>query len=375
MKKEIISIVLIIPFVLSSCLKEVADGRPVLTNRTVLFYMAGDNSLSAETQEKIDALSAAWNIKGDNHLLVYQDREGEELPRLLEIKTGADGKGVAEEVETYEEENSASASVFARVLTDVVLRYPASDYGLVMFSHGSGWLPAGTYAVPRSAATDGTDEMEIRDFAAAIPEGQFSFIVFESCLMAGAEVAYELTGKTEYMLASSTEIVSPGFTPLYGKLLECLYSSTPALEEFARTYYEHCNSLIGDDRSATVSVIHPSALEPLKKLLKSAESKVEHWEWIDRSGIQHFDRRQSNYLYYDLEGYIRQVGSQEDINELAGILDAAVTYKSATESFMPGSNYGFHIDRHCGLTIYIPVAEYTYLYAQRKRLKLFSENQ
>lgn len=374
-KIRIISVTLMASLLLlSSCLEEMADGTPEKVNRTVLFYMAGDNDLSEETQQKIDALCAAWKVTGDNHLLVFRD-DADNAPQLLEIKAGTDGKGVVEVVETYEEENSASAKVFGAVLTDVVLRYPAMDYGLIWFSHGSGWLPSQTFATPRSVGMDGRDEMELQDFAAAIPEGQFSFIVFESCLMAGAEVAYELIGKTEVMLASGTEIVSPGFMPLYDKLLDCLYRKTPALEEFAAGYYEYYNSLQGDYRSATVSIIRPSALEPLKGLLESAEGNVEHWEWLDRSNLQHFDRRKSDYLFYDLEGYIRRIGSQEDLNKLAGILDAAVVYKAATEAFMPDSKYGFTISSYCGLTIYIPVANFTYLNARRKLLKLFSINQ
>lgn len=372
-KQRIISMLLITLQwqLLTSCLKETADNIPEKVNRTVLFYMAGDNSLSEETQEKIDALCAAWQVTGDNHLLVYRD-DADHLPQLLEIKAGADGKGVAEVLETYEEENSASAKVFGNVLTDVVLRYPAADYGLIWFSHSSGWLPLQTFVRPRSVGMDGQDEMELRSFAAVIPEGQFSFIIFESCLMAGAEVAYELSGKTEMLLASGTEIVSPGFTPLYGKLLDCLYRKRPALEEFAESYYTYCNFQQGDSRSATVSVIRPPALAPLKELLASAESRVEHWEWIDRRGLQHFDRRKSDYLFYDLEDYIRRIGSQDDINRLAGVLDAAVLYKAATKSFMPDSQYGFAINGYCGLTIYVPLAQYSYLNAQRELLKLFN---
>ena len=80
---KIISIILIILPLFSSCLKEVVDSRQRLPERTILFYMAGDNSLSEETQEKVDALAAAWNIAGENRLLVYQDRGGENAPRLL----------------------------------------------------------------------------------------------------------------------------------------------------------------------------------------------------------------------------------------------------------------------------------------------------
>lgn len=372
---RIISIILTIPLLCTSCLDEEADNREQLPNRTVLFYMAGDNSLSGETQEKVDALAAAWNIGGENHLIVYQDRGGEYPPRLLEIKTGADGKGTAEVVEEYEPENSALKTVFARVLTDVVLRYPASDYGLVMFSHGSGWLPAGTLASPRSVVKDGNSELELSDFTAAIPDGQFSFIVFESCLMAGAEVAYELKNKTEYILVSSAEIVSPGFTPLYDKMLERLYKMTPDLTGFAQDYFNHCNLQSGDKRSATISVIQPTALLPLKPLLARMESQVQNLDRLERGDIQHFDRRQANHLYYDLEDYVRTIGTQADINELAGILEGAVVYRAATETFMPASSYGFSIRQHCGLTIYIPDYRYPYLNNRRTQLLLFSENQ
>lgn len=371
----IISIILIIPLLFSSCLKEEADNRQQLPERTILFYMAGDNSLSGETQEKVDALASAWNIKGENRLLVFQDRGGENAPRLLEIKTGADGKGTIEVLEEYKDGNSASIKVFVRVLNDMVRYCPSSDYGLVLFSHSSGWFPAGTFAQPRSVVTDGDTEFELVDFARAIPNGQFRFIIFESCLMAGAEVAYELKDKTNYILASSAEILSPGFTPLYGKMLECLYKTAPDLTGFAGEYYDYCNRLSGDNRSATVSVVSTAGIDLLKSLLARAESHVEHWEWVERDGIQHFDRRAKDYLFYDLEGYIKSIGTQEEINELAGILEGTVLYKAATDEFMPGDPYGFPVKQHCGLTIYIPVAKFRELNTYRKRLLLFSENQ
>ena len=372
---KIISIILIIPPLFSSCLEEEADNRQLLPERTILFYMAGDNGLSEETQEKVDALVSAWNIADENRLLVFQDRGGENAPRLLEIKAGSNGKGMIELLEEYKDGNSATTKVFARVLNDMVRHCPSSDYGLVLFSHSSGWFPTGTFAQPRSVVTDGDTEFELIDFARTIPNGQFRFIIFESCLMAGAEVVYELKDKTDYIFASSAEILSPGFTPLYGKMLECLYKFTPDLTAFASEYYDYCNGLSGDNRSATVSVISTAGLTPLKSLLARAESHVEHWEWVERDGIQHFDRRAKDYLFYDLEGYIKSIGTQEEINELAGILEGTILYKAATDEFMPGAPYGFPIKQHCGLTIYIPVAKFKELHTQRNRLLLFSDNQ
>lgn len=355
--------------VFTSCLNESADSLPRTPSRTILFYMAGDNSLRDETQDKINALAEAWAVEGDNHLLVYQDCGVS--PRLLEIKSGADGKGMVQVLAEYDNENSAAPHIFSRVLNDMTHLYPGCDYGLIMFSHSTGWLPKGTFTHPYSVAEDMGREMELPEFAEVIPNGMFRFIIFESCLMAGVEVAYELKDKTEYILASSAEILSPGFTPLYDKMLACLYKFTPALEEFAGDYVEYRQGLSGDARSATVSVLRPSELVPLKPLLAQVEYNISHWEWLDRTGIQYFDRRINNHLYYDLEGYIREAGTQKQINEFASILKKIVIYKASTDKFMRNTQYGYEIKQHCGLTIYIPVAKYQYLNEYRKKLRLY----
>lgn len=371
---RIISIILIIPPLLSSCLKEEADGQPVKVSRTILFYMAGDNSLAEEISEKTDALAAAWDNGGDNHLLVYQNRGNEYNPRLVEIC-----KNKVEVLMEYTDRKATFSQDLTRVINDMVLLRPGSDYGLVLFSHTAGWLPVGSNASPtrvNPSATDESTKFELKDFARTIPSGQFRFIIFESGLMAGIEVAYELKDKTEFILASSAGVPSPGFAPVYDKMLERLYKYTPELSGFASDYYEYRNRLAGDMRSATVSVINTAGLAPFKEFITRVEREnVKHWEWVEREKIQHFDLRKSDHLFYDLEGYIRSIGSQQDINRLAGLLDGVVMYKASTQSFMPDDAYGYDIGVHCGLTVYIPSTKYPYLNGQRKLLLLFSEYQ
>lgn len=360
---------------LSSCLKEEGRGLLPEVNRTVLFYLAADNSLRSETALKIAALAAsAGQVPERSHLLVYEDGGTEQGGRLSEIVPGVNGAPArVQTVKEYGPVNSASRAAFSRVLNDVVLGFPASDYGLVMFSHGSGWLPAGTYRTTRSVAMDGEDEFDLGAFADGIPDGQFRFIVFESCLMAGVEVAYELRNKTGYLLASSAEIVSPGFMPVYDKLLGSLFRPEPDLTGFASAYYDYVQQQSGDEASCTVSVLRPVELTSIKSLLATAESRVRDWKQLPRDSIQHFDRREKNRLFYDLAGYLAVIGSETEQEQLAGILDKAVLYQAATEQFMPGSEYGFAVRQHCGLTIYIPGGVYPKLDAARKKLSLFSE--
>lgn len=248
-------------------------------------------------------------------------------------------------------------------------RFPAVEYGLVMFSHSSGWLPEGMFIKSRSVAMDDRKEMELTEFAAQIPDKQFSFIIFESCHMAGVEVAYELKDKTSCIIASCTEMISPGFTPLYDKLCRVICSQSMPLEEFAQAYYDYYK----DSPGVSISVINTRELKPLKYLLREVEAHVEHWEYVDRSVIQHFDRRADNYLFHDLAGYVRCTGTEDENARLDELLPRIVTYQAATESFIPDSEHGFDITQHCGLTIYLPLMQYTFMNGEMEKLKLYRE--
>ena len=73
---------------------EEADGllEQRLSDRTLLVYMGGDNDLADETDEKLSALTEAWD-RFPGHLLIYQDKKGADSTRLLEVCL--DGRGIS----------------------------------------------------------------------------------------------------------------------------------------------------------------------------------------------------------------------------------------------------------------------------------------
>lgn len=155
MNRVIVCCLLVVLTVLPSCIKDDhTDSEPTFPSRTVLIYMAGDNSLSGETAQKIEALRRGWQWTG-NKCLVYVDTP--EGARLLRLRGGCQvtPEAYVETVREYGRENSASAEVFGRVLREVMSDYPADGYGLVFFSHGSGWLPAGRLQNPSRASHSG----------------------------------------------------------------------------------------------------------------------------------------------------------------------------------------------------------------------------
>lgn len=352
----------------TSCMKESADNPVIYAERNLLFYMAGDgNGLSDEIAEKTRALLNAWDHPV-GHLLIYQDRGGDFEPCLLEV-VREEGANRLDTIETYPQENSASVTVFRRVLKKATSVHPTHDFGLIVMSDSNGWMPENSFVHPRSVASDARNVLELKDFAAAIPIGFCRFIVFESSLMAGLEVAYELKDKTDYIIASSAEILSPGFTEIYTDILQSLMSHPFDLTGAAMSYFNYRNGMPEAGRAATVSIIKTAELEPMRKILKAAESRVEHWEYVDREQVQYFDRNIGYHLFYDASGYIRLIGTPAESAAFDEALGRAVIFKAATPEFLPDEG-GFTIRQHSGMTLYIPDGRFRWLNAKRKELKL-----
>ncbi|NDV64249.1 clostripain-related cysteine peptidase [Bacteroides sp. 224] len=341
---------LFIALFFSSCSKNEQPATPNPT-RLLLAYIGVDNNLNSLEAEKLDALRAGWTGKPTDHILAYVDKAGVGAS-LYALSAEPNSEPLL--LESYGKENSADAATLSRVITDVVNRYKADSYGLLVFSHASGWLPEGMLNSPtRSILIDGKSEMSLTDFAAALPDGVFNYIVFESCFMAGIEVAYELRNKTPYIFASSAEILHPGFAPTYTHSTQHLFNANlPAFGQqvFNQTLTYAENELL---HSGTYSVIRTEGLEQLATFIKD---HCDFTQPVDLTDIQHFDRSVSYHLFFDFNDYYgRLLTDDSQKEELNRLLSEYVIWKAATNKFMAqeyGYN-GFTITSHSGLTCYI----------------------
>ncbi|RHO67082.1 hypothetical protein DW083_17975 [Parabacteroides sp. AF48-14] len=326
--------------------------------RTVLFYLGGDNNLSPEVNARIKAVPLSPLCR----VLIYTDTK-DEPPMLAEV-VASPGGNTLDVVRQYSESNSADAEVFASVLREVLEFSPTPSYGLVLFSHATGWLPQGAYENPagnfartatdatRSVVKDGTAEMEIPALAAAIPDGMFDFVIFEACYMAGVEVAYELKDKARYIVASSAEIVSPGFSRCYSDALPYLNREQTDLRGFCRTVEADYATRPDDYASLTLSLIDTKELDALAAAVREIGLPA----MDGTAGIQAFDRG-GGRLFFDLENsYCGEIAGL-DAATLEMALGRCVVWKTATAAFMPTYG-GFEIAAHCGLTTSIPQERY-----------------
>lgn len=362
-----IAVVVVALLVCSCTARTELERRP--DDRTLVVYMGGDNSLSAECDAKLAALRegfatvCAASASARLRMVVYRDMRAF-APSLCEVAPD----GGLRPIESYQEENSASPEVFGRVLRRVRSLFPARSYTLLVFSHASGWLPEGRLAAPvapgdeaptRSIVADGASEMELAGFAAAIPEDMFDGIVFEACFMAGIEVAWELRDKCDYLLASSAEIVSPGFTEHYRSSLGHLFGPPSGLAAFGQAVVDALSAYPATDwrRSATYSLISTPAIAPLAEFVRTRCDPTIALSVFD---VQRFDRG-AHRLFFDMgDCCSRLLDGEADRAELRDLIAAAVPWKAATGNFLHGQG-GFTVEHHSGLTVYIRQPAYPYL--------------
>ena len=175
--------------------------------------------------------------------------------------------------------------------------------------------------------------------------------------MGGIEVAYELRNVTDKLIFSQTEILGDGMD--YQTMASYIFASQgPDLRGFCERYFDYYNSKSGQYRSATISMIDCSKLEPLAQSAKdifaryrTALTRVE-----SNRNVQKYYRSSYSHTqqwFYDFGDIIEKCSpSKEDLDTFNSRLEEAVIYKAATPNFMSS----FKIEHHSGLSMYLPIA-------------------
>jgi hypothetical protein len=337
---------------------------PETPKRTVLVYMAADNSLNSYSFGNIeDMLKGAEgeNLNGGN-LLVYHDSRSADTPTLIRIKKGKNGTIEKDTIATYPDRNSASIVVMRSVLEEVFHsgNYEAESYGLILWSHGTAWLPSDAGNYLRSFGQDDAYHMEINELKEALQGFRFDFIVFDACYMANIESVYALRDNAAYILASPTEVLANGLP--YHQVVRHLLSNDPVpklLTDTGEAFFRYYNEG-GDPRSASSTLVKTDALAPLATLSREIlQGKKEAVLGLAVDKLQAIDYLgYSNHGLYDFGDFVKQMASAEQYARFELCLKEAVSWYKTTDIAYYGTGGGLSIEidraRFCGLSSYVP---------------------
>ena len=344
---------------LFSCKKAETEEIVVVKRpKTVLLYMVANNNLSYDAENSISRLQNGYIPAEEGNLLVYKHCAGMD-PVLLHIKKGEEGTVVADTAYRFPPRVSATKSALTQALNVTQALFPADSYGLILWSHGTGWIPP--LASSSSAAQeqrsgscpertfglDGKVELEIRDLAQAIPY-KLSFMLMDACFMGGIETAYEVKDSVDYYIGSPAEILTESFP--YHKIMQHIFKSTPDYAAVCKEYYDYYNAKSGSERSATVALMDCSKLAEVAEVAKRVFDQYgESIASLDLSLLQPYFRGSSSKYFYDLKDLVDAIADASLSAEFAAALERAVPYKASTPYFIE-----LPIRSFCGVSTYVP---------------------
>ena len=344
---------------LFSCKKAETEEIVVVKRpKTVLLYMVANNNLSYDAENSISRLQNGYIPAEEGNLLVYKHCAGMD-PVLLHIKKGEEGTVVADTAYRFPPRVSATKSALTQALNVTQALFPADSYGLILWSHGTGWIPP--LASSSSAAQeqrsgscpertfglDGKVELEIRDLAQAIPY-KLSFMLMDACFMGGIETAYEVKDSVDYYIGSPAEILTESFP--YHKIMQHIFKSTPDYAAVCKEYYDYYNAKTGSVRSATVALMDCSKLAEVAEVAKRVFDQYgESIASLDLSLLQPYFRGSSSKYFYDLKDLVDAIADASLSAEFAAALERAVPYKASTPYFIE-----LPIRSFCGVSTYVP---------------------
>lgn len=355
------------------------------TRQVLLMYGAGFNSLSGEIWSDIDVIKRGYlpgKSRNDDVVLIFshltrnnrQNFRLETSPVLVRLYSER-GETYADTLRIWPEGTPvANKEMMAEVFNWVREEFPAAGYGAIMSSHATGYLPEDYYGNPKKYegwsrgsssswspqlrsfgqeyydAGTHTQEMEIKDLAAAIPY-KLDYIVFDACLMGTVEVAWELRNVCSYVAFSPCEIPAAGFD--YRTLVEHLLKpDVPDVKAVCQEYFAFYEN--DSTYGATITLVDCSRLDRLavtcRELFDRYRSGIRN---LDGENVQVYDRRVNSkkyYAFFDLKDMLREAGASDaDLARLQAALDEAIVYEAHTAQFIT-----VKLDRVCGLAMYLP---------------------
>ncbi len=180
---------------------------------TVLHYGAADNDISGIIDNALE-LESIGSDKDIN--IVAQLDVGKKAHKGYEMDPGCKryyfcsaGESTAAPLELGQV-NMANPEVLADFVKWGIKNYPAENYMLIMSSHGKGW--AGM--VDDRSHKGWMSAPEIRNALESVKNStgeKMDVLGFDACCMASVEVAAELSGVADYMVASQNTIGQSGW--------------------------------------------------------------------------------------------------------------------------------------------------------------------
>lgn len=356
-RSNIVVLLSLVFFLFTSCKKE--GNFPIQYDHTVIVYIEANNNLKYEAYETLNRLEEAFydNYNTNNQILVYVKDNARTAYLMRVAKDKHPYKIVSDTLKIYTSVGYSSSQDMNTVLTDIKHTYDSQLYSLVLWSHGTAWLPPAQdmyeEEMPKTKAfgDDRGYQMSIFDLKEALPM-PFHYIMFDACAMSSIEVLYEFRDKAKYIISSPTDILSDGF-PYHWIGKDLFAQNNSSLKNIGDKYIDYYNAQSGKAQSATLSIVNTSELKQLAETMYDIHVKHSATLSLSSEGVQRLDFIEGFPVpLYDFGSYVSKHFNNKEIEYINNSLEEVVFYKNRTSLFVGNAFKSFS-----GMSCYIPTAK------------------
>ena len=344
---------------------------PDKAKQTVIMYMPwADNTIHYYFEKNISAFEAAiernHGLDG-NQLIVFIAENGQQsqMYRIYYY----DGKCRRETLKTYDFASCdyTTPEGISQIISDEIAAAPASTYALAIGCHGMGWVPAGTDVGTRTfmnnikaanayptrffgSSGDPTYQTDILTLAEGIANTgvKMKYILFDDCYMSNIETAYDLRNVTDYLIASTCEIMIDGMP--YDEIgIDLLNNKFKNVVDKFYNYYSNFKTPCG-----TIGVTDCREVENMAYIMRQINDRYPDFPY-NTTDIQDLDGFE-NTIFFDFGDYVSKLCSDPNmLSTFKEQLGRLVPYKANTETYYSWYTGEQHpINTFSGITISDP---------------------
>jgi hypothetical protein len=336
-------------------------------------YLPWSGNLTSDFEKNISDLKSIikQGILRDERVIVFFSKSSTEA--VLYELTYKNGDCVEVPLKSYTKPPFTTPEGITSILNDVKDYSPAKRYGMIIGSHGLGWLPverttsrtAGQKyhweyeGVPLTRFFGGTTpeyQTEIADLAKGIAGAglKMEYILFDDCYLSNIETAFELKEVTDYIIASPTEIMAHGMP--YASIGQHLIGHVDYAGiclEFYQFYSKY------EYPYGTIGVTTCSELDELAAVMKEINSGSTPLSPSQINSLQRMDGY-TPVIFFDYGDYVRHLCTDAELlKRFEAQLDRTIEYKRNTSEYYTAVvNWGeanrIKINTYSGTTVSDP---------------------
>lgn len=333
---------------------------PTTAEKTIFVFMPNSDNLYSDFLNNISDMKNAIISKGGlgNTRLIIFIANGKQNSALINIKYEG-GKCRQDTLEKFTSPTYLTVEGRTELFNKVKQYAPAHTYGTIIGCHGNGWIPKPSSSKKIISRYFGGlsagYQIDIDEFAQSITNAgmKMQFILFDDCYLSCIEVAYDLKDVTDYIIASTSEIMQYGmpYRLIYGHLMDAEPDYKAICDDFYSFYSK------GSMPYGTIGVTDCKYIYDIVAVMRNINATHTFDESL-LDDIQDLDGKTfTPTIFYDFGDYVRLLCGN-DIAAYSQFTDAMqrlVPYKAATNYIYSGSkNVATKVNSFSGMAISDP---------------------